>query len=155
MQRLGFTVVKNALANVVRGGATAVVALALPHYLTRALDHTVFAAWSLMLQIAAYAGYLDFGIQTAVARYLAQAMERGDGDQQDRLVNTAFGMLSIAGAIALLAIAAVAILLPRVFHGVPLSLVSDLRLGVLVMGTSAALERCHVDLRRGFDRFAS
>jgi O-antigen/teichoic acid export membrane protein len=139
LQRLGFTVIKNALANVVRGGATAVVALALPHYLTRALDHDRFAAWSLMLQIAAYAGYLDFGIQTAVARYLAQAMERGDGDQQDRLVNTAFGMLSIAGSIALLAIAVVAFFLPRLFHGVPLALVSDLRLGVLVMGACAAL----------------
>jgi O-antigen/teichoic acid export membrane protein len=139
LQRLGFTVVKNALANVVRGGATAIVALALPHYLTRALDHDRFAAWSLMLQIAAYAGYLDFGIQTAVARYLAQAMERGDSDQQDRLVNTAFGMLLIAGAIALSAIAIVAFFLPRLFHGVPLSLVPDLRLGVLAMGTSAAL----------------
>lgn len=139
MQRLGFTVVKNALANVVRGGATAVVALALPHYLTRALDHDRFAAWSLMLQIAAYAGYLDFGIQTAVARYLAQAMERKDSDQQDRLISTAFGMLSIAGSMALLVIAVTAFFLPKLFHGIPLSLDRDLQLGVLIMGGSAAL----------------
>jgi O-antigen/teichoic acid export membrane protein len=139
LQRLGFTVAKNALANVVRGGATAVVALALPHYLTRALDHDRFAAWSLMLQIAAYAAYLDFGIQTAVARYLAQAIERGDHEQQDRLVSTAFTMLSIAGAVAFLAIAAVASFLPQLFHGVPFSLTRDLRMGVLIMGGSAAL----------------
>lgn len=139
LQRLGFTLVKNALANVVRGGATAVVAIVLPHYLTRALDHDRFAAWSLMLQIAAYAGYLDFGIQTAVARYLAQAMERRDGDSQERLISTAFAMLSIAGLLALLVIAVVALLLPHLFHGVPLYLQSELRLGALILGCSAAL----------------
>jgi O-antigen/teichoic acid export membrane protein len=72
MRRIRFTIIKNALANLLRGGATAVVALGLPHFLTRSLDSNRFAAWCLVLQIAAYAGYFDFGLQTAVARYLAR-----------------------------------------------------------------------------------
>ncbi len=139
MKRRGFTVIKNALANVMRGGASAVVALALPHFLTRALDHDRFAAWALMLQIAAYANYLDFGLQTAVARYLAQAMERGDNAQRDRLVSTAFAMLAGGGALALLVIGVVAWQLPRIFHGVPLQMMGELRGGVLVLAASAAL----------------
>ena len=139
MRRLGFTVVKNALANIVRGGASGVVALALPHFLTRALDHDRFAAWALMLQIAAFAAYLDFGVQFAVARYLAQAIELDDEQQRDRLISTAFAMLAIAGAIVLLVIGTVVLFLPRIFHGIPFDLVGDLRLGLMFMAVSAAL----------------
>jgi O-antigen/teichoic acid export membrane protein len=139
VRRLGFTVVKNALANIVRGGASGVVAVALPHFLTRALDHDRFAAWALMLQIAAFAAYLDFGVQFAVARYLAQAIELKDNQQRDRLISTAFAMLAIAGAIALLVIGTVVLFLPRIFHGIPSALVGDLRLGLMFMAVSAAL----------------
>jgi O-antigen/teichoic acid export membrane protein len=139
LRRLGPTLIKNALANVVRGGATAVVALTLPHFLTRALDHDRFAAWALMLQIAAYVGYLDFGIQTVVARYLAQLMERGNYDQRDRLVSTAFAMLSAAGIAALVLSSLMVWQFPRVVHGISPVLLAELRLGVLVLALSAAL----------------
>ena len=139
LRRLGFTLVKNALANVVRGGATAIVALTLPHFLTRALDHDRFAAWALMLQIASYVGYLDFGIQTAIARYLAQAMERGDDELRDRLVSTAFAMLAVAGAAALLVFSLIVWQLPRIVHGVPANLMGELRGGIIIMAGSVAL----------------
>jgi O-antigen/teichoic acid export membrane protein len=139
LNRFAFTIAKNATANIVRGGASAIIAIALPHFLTRALDHDRFAAWALMLQIAAYANYLDFGIQTAVARYLAQAIERGDNEQRDRLISTAFAMLAIAGAAALVVIGAVIWQLPHIFHAIPLNLLRDLRVGLAVMAASAAL----------------
>src|SRR5271156_4869170 len=139
LQRLGFTVIKNATANVVRGGATAIVALTLPHFLTRALDHDRFAAWALMLQIASYVGYLDFGVQTAIARYLAQAMERGDDELRDRLVSTAFVMLAAAGTLALLLFSVVVWQLPAIVHGIPVGLMGELRSGVIIMAASVAL----------------
>lgn len=116
MKRLGHTVVKNAFANVIRGGASAIVAIALPHFLTRAMDHDRFAAWALMLQVSAYAGYLDFGLQTAIARYLAQAIERDDKDQCNELVSTAFICLTVAGVLALTVIGFIVWQLPHLFH---------------------------------------
>lgn len=139
MKKLGITVVKNALANIVRGGATAVVAIALPHFLTRALDKDRFAAWALMLQIAAYASYLDFGLQTAVARYLAQAIELGDTERRDQLVSTAFGLLTGAGAVAFAVIGIIAWQLHHIFAHVPNVIVGDMRNGILVLAASAAL----------------
>jgi O-antigen/teichoic acid export membrane protein len=139
VKRLGHTVIKNALANIVRGGASGMVAVVLPHFLTQALDHDRFAAWALMLQVAAFASYLDFGVQFAVARYLAQAIERDDDQQRDRLISTAFAMLAIAGAIALSVIGIVILFLPRIFQGIPSALVGDLRLGLMFMAVSAAL----------------
>lgn len=138
MKRLGFTVAKNALANVVRGGASAIVAVALPHFLTHDLSIDRFAAWVLMLQIAAYSNYLDFGVQTAVARYVAQAMERRNEQQRDEVISTAFGLLLLAAALALLISLLIVWQLPHLFHSAPLQLIGELRGGILVLSVSAA-----------------
>src|SRR5580698_1442651 len=100
MKRLRATLIKNAAFNILRGCAAALAALALPHFLTRSLDTQRFAAWSLMLQIAAYASFLDFGLQTAIARFIAQAIELEQNDRRDRVVETAFVLLAFAGALA-------------------------------------------------------
>lgn len=139
MRRLGFTVFKNALANIVRGGATAAVALILPHFLAHDLDQEHFAAWALMLQIAALASYLDFGLQTAIARYLAQALERGDHERRARLISTAAILLALAGLLAFIVIGLLTMALPNIFHQVKSSLVQELRIGLVVMSACAGL----------------
>jgi O-antigen/teichoic acid export membrane protein len=139
MRSLRFTVAKNAVANIVRGGASAVVAVVLPHFLTRSLGPDRFAGWALMLQLAAYANYLDFGVQTAVARYLAAALEKGDQFQRDRLFSNALAMLSVAGVIALSGLGIVAWQLPHMFRSVPAGLAGDIGAGVLILGFAAAI----------------
>ncbi len=138
MKLLGRMVLKNTVSNLVRGCASAVAAVALPHFLTRALDHDRFAAWVLILQVAAYANYLDFGLQTAVARYLAQAMELRDDERRDRLLSTAFGLLATMGALALVSLACIVWALPQVFK-VPTPIFSDFRLALVIIGTATAL----------------
>jgi O-antigen/teichoic acid export membrane protein len=139
MRNFGYTVIKNAMSNLVRGGATAAVALALPHFLTKALDLERFSAWSLVLQIAAYAGYLDFGIQMAVARFLAQAIELEQKERQQQLVNTALLLLSMAGIVAMIVIGSVILLAPHFFHGLPPALLSEVSKASLVLTVCASL----------------
>jgi O-antigen/teichoic acid export membrane protein len=139
MQSLRFTVLKNAIANVVRGGASAVVAVVLPHFLTRSLGPDRFAGWALMLQLAAYANYLDFGVQTAIARYLAAALEKGDESQRDRLFTNAFAMLTAAGLFALCGLGIVAWQIPHLFRSVPPGLAGEIGSGVLILGFAAAI----------------
>jgi len=139
VKRLGPTIIKNAIANIVRGGASATVALVLPHFLTRSLDIDRYSAWVLMLQIAAYATYLDFGLQTAVARFVAQAMERGDDAKRDAIVSTAFRLLAMAGIVALLVALIVTWKIRAIFHGAPWALIGELRGGVLLLSASTAV----------------
>lgn len=139
MKQIGTIVAKNAVANVLRGGATALVALALPHFLTRSLAHDRFAAWSLLLQMSAYTSYLDFGVQTAVARFLAGYMERGEERQRDRLVSTALALLSGAALLALLLILLVLWQLPNLFAGIPPELMPEFRLAAAVLGASVVM----------------
>lgn len=139
MRSLHFTIAKNAIANLVRGGASAVVAIVLPHFLTRSLGTDRFAAWALMLQLAAYANYLDFGVQTAVARYLAAALEKCDHERCDRLLSNAVAILTVAGVIALCGLGIVAWQLPHLFRSVPAGLAAEMGSGVLILGLTAAI----------------
>ncbi|MDR3736261.1 MAG: polysaccharide biosynthesis C-terminal domain-containing protein [Acidobacteriaceae bacterium] len=139
MKRLRATVIKNASFNVLRGCTAAVAVLALPHFLTRELDAQRFSAWSLMLQIAAYATFLDFGLQTSVARFIAQAIELEQDDRRDRLVETTFVLLSLAGAVAFSLIGVMIAGAGHFFHGVPASLLGEFQLAAIFLALSAAL----------------
>jgi hypothetical protein len=54
---------KNVVANLGRRSAAAVVALLLPPVLVRHMTPPSYAVWVLVLQVAAYASYLSFGLQ--------------------------------------------------------------------------------------------
>jgi O-antigen/teichoic acid export membrane protein len=130
---------KNAVANVARGGAASIVALFLPPFLTRSMSRDAFGAWSLVLQLGAYVGYFDFGIQTALARFVAHSTERGDLEYRNRIVSSAFAILTASGAIAFLGILVAAALLPNLFHQLSGSLVTDVRVALLLVGGSLAI----------------
>jgi O-antigen/teichoic acid export membrane protein len=133
------TVAKNAAANLMRGGATAAVAFLLPHSLTHTLDRERFAAWSLMLQIAAYVAYLDFGLQTAVARFIAQTTELQQFERRERLIGTARTLLSGAAFLGALGIGAVVLNLQHLFKGIPAPLSHELSLAAAIVSLGSCL----------------
>ncbi len=139
MKRLRATLIKNAAFNILRGCAAALAALALPHFLTRSMDTPRFAAWSLMLQVAAYASFLDFGLQTAIARFTAEAIELEQNDRRDHIVLTSFVLLAFAGALAFAVIGVVIACAGRLFHGVPHALLGEFQIAALILALGAAL----------------
>lgn len=133
-----FVLVKNAAANVVRGGAAAFVAILLPPFLIRLMSSESYGAWSLILQLSAIVGYLDFGIQTAIGRFIAHTCETRNTDQRDRIVSTSIVALSTAGTIGILASATLALLMPHIFHQIPQGLLPSSRWALLLVGGSLA-----------------
>jgi O-antigen/teichoic acid export membrane protein len=130
---------KNAVANLGRGSAAAVVALLLPPVLVRHMTPASYTVWVLTLQVAAYVGYLDFGLQTAVGRYIAFANEKKDAGFRDGIFSTAFAGLAVAALIGLVLILAIALMSNRLFPDVPLALLASMRVAMLIVGTSAVL----------------
>ncbi len=139
MKSLRSSTIKNATANLVRGGATAAVAIVLPHFLTRLLDAEHFSEWSLLLQIAAYASYFDFGLQLAVARFVAQALELGEQERQAKVINTALFLLSAISIVAFLLLIFVVTFCPHLFHGISPNILSDFRAAALVSSLGACV----------------
>jgi len=130
---------KNAVANVVRGSSAALVALLLPPFLTRSMSPAAFGAWALVLQLSAYVGYLDFGIQTAVGRFVAHANERNDPDQRDRIVCTSLAVLSISGLLAWVGALLLTAFLPDLFKQLPFALISQVRIAIVLVAGSLAV----------------
>jgi O-antigen/teichoic acid export membrane protein len=138
-QREKFVLLKNAASNLIRGSAAAVVAVFLPPFLTRLMSPDAFGAWSLVLQVSAFVGYLDFGIQTAIGRFIAHTGESGDTEQRDRIVSTSLAVLAAAGVLGILGSVGLAILMPHFFHQVPRLLLSDSRWALILVGSSLAI----------------
>lgn len=129
-----WVVLKNALANIVRGGAGTIMALLLPPFLTRLLPSTTYGTWVLVLQVSAYVNFFDFGIQTAVGRYVAYSREQKDTNLCNRIVSTAFAMLAGSSILALLLVVVLVWQLPRLFPNMPHALHADARWMLFIVG---------------------
>jgi len=130
---------KNAIANLTRGGAAGVVALFLPAVLVRHMSQIDYSVWVLVLQVAAYSSYLEFGLQTAVGRYIAIANEKFDADQGNTIFSTALVGLSIAAIIGIALLIGVICAAGWLFPSVPAALLPQMRWALLIVGTSIAL----------------
>lgn len=133
------TIVRNASTNLVRLAGSGVIALVLPAVLVRTLPPDTYGAWALLLQLTLYVAYLDFGIQTAVAKFVAGADELNDTQQRDGIVSTSFAMLVFAALIGLVLIATLAWQLSNIFPQMPRALVGSAEIALLLIGSSLAL----------------
>ncbi len=132
-------VIKNASANLCRGGAVAVVTLLLPPFLTRILAKDAYGTWLLILQLSTYVSFLDFGMQTAVGRFVAHCNELGDTKRRDSIISTAIAVLSGAALLAIVGISGLAWQLPYLFKEMPASLQQDAQIALLCVGISLAI----------------
>ena len=98
-----------------------------------------YSIWVLVLQVAAYSGYLEFGLQTAVGRHIAVANEKDDPDQRDSVFSTALAGLSIAAVIGIVLLIAVACAAGWLFPSVPAAMLSQMRWALIIVGSSIAL----------------
>ena len=122
-----------------RGLASGVVALLLPHFLTRWLDHARFEVWVLLLQVAAFGTYLDSGVQVTIARFFAQAREREEVTGQEQVVSTGLALLTLAGLVSLALVTLEIVATPWLFPQLPRALVREFRFSLfLIAGTAAA-----------------
>ena len=136
---LSRTVFKNASANLLRLAGSGIVALLLPPFLVRMLPKDTYSAWALLLQLTLYVGLLDFGIQTAVARFVAHADELHNPQERDGSVSTAGALLVLTAAVGFCLVALLAWQLPRIFTSMPAHLYKGARIALLLMGGSFAL----------------
>jgi O-antigen/teichoic acid export membrane protein len=138
-RNLGRLVAKNASANLVRLAGAGIVALLLPPFLVREMSKGAYGAWALLLQLTLYVSYFDFGIQTAVARFVAHAHELSDIEQRDGIVSTALVMLCGGAALGGILVLVMTWRLPSIFHGMPVDLYRSAQVALLLMGGSFAL----------------
>lgn len=130
---------KNVVANVASGTSAALLAVVLPPILLKYLSPDVYAVWVLILQVGAYTGLLNFGIQVAVGRFVAHYETTGEIDRRDALVSTAWVSLGLAGLVAALGMVAVSIAFPQLFPKIPAQLRGEAQIAMAWVGLSMAI----------------
>ena len=132
-------VLHGSISNLLRLVLSLVFSLYLPHFLVHHMAASEYSAWVLILQLSAYVNFLEFGIQTAVSKFVAEYEARGELAELHRTVSSAFVMLSAGGALGLFAVALLSWQVPTLFHAMPASLWPEVRLGLLAIGCSTAI----------------
>jgi O-antigen/teichoic acid export membrane protein len=131
-------VLKGSASNLTRVLLSMLVSLVLPHFLVHHMAVAEYSAWVLILQLSAYVNLLDFGLQTAIGKFVAEYDASGDREASHHLVSTSFTLLAVAGAIACVGLAVMVWGVPRLFHQMPPGLVGQVRMGLLAVGLSTA-----------------
>lgn len=97
-----------------------------------------YGLWVLVGSVVAYSSLLDFGIYTAVIKYVAEYRARGEAERAHELVATSLRLYTVLGIIAIALSAAVAPIFPAIFNVPPEERASATWL-VLLMGTTVGI----------------
>jgi O-antigen/teichoic acid export membrane protein len=111
----------------------------LPAYLTHHVTPAFYGGLVLILQIASYIGYLDLGIQIAVAKYIAQFTAANETAECNQHASAGWAITSISAVVGLVLSYGLSLLVPTLFHNMPADLRSDVARGVLFVGCSTAI----------------
>lgn len=112
--------------------------LFLPAYLTHHLSTIEYGGWILILQIASYINYLDLGVQTAIAKYVAEYTSSGSSIERDRHASAGVVITTCTAALGIVLSAVLGKMVPLLFPSMPHAIQREVARGVFLMGTSTA-----------------
>ena len=130
---------KNVLVSAVKIVVFAGSGLLLPAYLTHHLSPALYGGWILVLQLASYINYLDLGMQTAIAKYIAQYSAAADDHECNRHASAGAAISCLTGLGGILLSVALSFSVSHLFKGMPAAIAADVSRGVLLVGTSTAM----------------
>jgi len=127
---------KNVSLSFARVAVNALIALVLPAYLTHRLPVAVYSAWVLILQLGAFVSFLDFGVQTGVAKFVAEYDAKGDEEGAGRYASAGLAIMAGAASLGVVLSLILAWQVPRLFHNMPSGLFTEVRISVVLVGVS-------------------
>src|ERR1700720_1288614 len=112
-------ILQGSASNIARLLLSMLVALVLPPLLVHRLAPAEYSAWVLILQCSAYVNLLDLGLQTAVAKFVAEYDALGDRMAGSQILSSSFAILCISAMIGAVGIAIVTWRVPQLFRQTP------------------------------------
>ncbi|MGH9430721.1 MAG: lipopolysaccharide biosynthesis protein [Terriglobia bacterium] len=94
--------------------ATGLVSFLIMPFVIHALGDKMYGIWSLVAAFLGYYNLIEFGLSTAVGRFIAQGLGAGDEEKCNRFFNTALAMFSIMAVLVFLASIVVAAVTPLI-----------------------------------------
>jgi O-antigen/teichoic acid export membrane protein len=117
--------------------ASALIAFFMTPFIIHSLGDRMYGSWLLVASFLGYYGLLDFGLTSAVNRYLAGAIGEKDEEKCNLVFNTALFLFSSLGFIVLL-LTCILAFFARYFLTTPEDILLFRKL-ILIMGLSSAI----------------
>ncbi|HAE40627.1 MAG TPA: hypothetical protein DCG57_18635 [Candidatus Riflebacteria bacterium] len=94
--------------------ASIIVAFFLTPYLIISLGDRLYGFWTLVGAFMGFYGFLDFGLSSAISRYVSRACSQKDDLEVNVVINTSLVLFSFIGFVALLITAVVMLISPLI-----------------------------------------
>ena len=91
---------------------------------------------AVILQVSAYVGYLEFGIQAGISKYVAEYEARNDAAGASMRASAGLALMLLASLSGIGLTLILAWQVPRLFHDMPASLHTDVRFSIIFVGIS-------------------
>ncbi len=117
---------------------TAVVLFFLSPFIVDRLGASLYGIWEMIISLTGFLSFADIGVRPAAVHFIARNDARGDHDEVNRFVNTAFWTFSAAGLLVLLAAVPLAFALPRFWH-IAAGFESEASIALVIVAAELAL----------------
>ncbi len=132
-------IIRNALSNWVNIGISSIIAFFMLPFLVNTLGAQVYGIWLLMMAVAGYGIFMDFGITNSIIKYVSEYGALRDEENLNKVVSTSLlmhaciGMSIFAGAFALSRYAS------TVFK-IPAAQIHNAEVAFIILGLDMALK---------------
>ena len=131
-------VLQGSASNVARLLFAVLVATVLPPVLVHHLSQAEYSAWVLILQLSTYVNLLDLGLQTVITKVIAENDAADDAEANHRVLSSSFSLLAVLACLGFFMVSILVWRVPQLFHQMPPDLIPKVRVGLLLIGFSAA-----------------
>jgi len=117
--------------------ANAIIALILMPFIIHSLGDKMYGLWILVGTFLGYYGLMDFGLNSAVQRFVSRAVGVKDQNEINRVINTSLVIFAVIGVIALIITVVVSLFIPVFVKNI--SEIHIFRMVLLILGINFAL----------------
>jgi O-antigen/teichoic acid export membrane protein len=129
--------VSGSILRMVEFFSNAIIGLALMPFIIHSLGDKMYGLWIFIRSFLGYYGLMDFGITTAIQRYVSKAIGSKDYSELNKIVNTGLGIFAVIGIITLMASFVFAIFVPLAIKDI--TEISLFRVILIILGLNFAL----------------
>ncbi len=95
-------VIENILSNWVNLVVTIAIAFVVSPVVVQSLGKELYGVWTLVVSVTGYFTVLDFGVNTAIVRYISSSAARNDHDRARAVYSTSMAIFGITSSVVLL-----------------------------------------------------
>jgi len=132
-------IARNILSNWLNLAVMIVISFAMMPFLIHNLGESLYGIWTLLISIVGYGNLLDFGVRTAIVKYVSEHHATGNQDRLCRLFTTTLFLYTTVGILIFLVTIFTSAFLLTFFH-VPSESLHEAKLVLIIVGSNLALK---------------